>query len=299
MRHTHHTSLPASRASSSAGALGKSLRYWLQCSLDVLHIRLVPRFASALRFTQVRVSHPTVNQRNRGFTLVELLVISPIIMVVVLATVTFLFNEYGNLTQQNGQLNLQVEAQNILFSLQDDIWYANLFTSDINSNLSDPYAPQGGWTSNTSPQTLIISTPALTKNHRDPARTPVYLNESTCTPPDGNGVNSALYDSVIYFVSGTNLYKRILTAPANLAVCGTPFNQQTCPPANASQSCPADKLMSDHLSTFTVTYYDTGNSVVTTPENAESVKVDIGLADKAFAQNITASSSLRLRKINQ
>jgi competence protein ComGC len=238
-------------------------------------------------------------KRSSGFTLVELLVVGPIIMVVVLGIVTFLFNEYGNLTQQNGQLNLQVEAQNILFSLQDDIWYANSITSDINSNLSDSYAPQGGWKYNTSPQTLIISTPALTKNHRDPTRTAVYLNESTCTPPDGNGVNSALYDSVIYFVSGANLYKRILTAPANLAICGVPFNKQTCPPANASPSCPADKLMSDHLATFSITYYDTGNSVVTTPENAESIKVSIGLADKAFAQNISASSSLRLRKINQ
>jgi hypothetical protein len=57
--------------------------------------------------------------------------------------------------------------------------------------------------------------------------------------------------------------------------------------------------MSSHLSTFTVAYYDTGNSVIATPENAESVKVSISLADKAFAQNITASSSLRLRKINQ
>jgi Tfp pilus assembly protein PilW len=96
--------------------------------------------------------------RSKGFTLVELLVISPIIMVVVLAILTFLFNEYGNITQQNGQLNLQVESQNILFGLQDDIWYANAFSSDLNSNLTDTYAPQGGWVSNTTPQTLIIST---------------------------------------------------------------------------------------------------------------------------------------------
>lgn len=238
-------------------------------------------------------------RRAKGFTLVELLVISPIIMVVVLGIVTFLFNQYGNLVQQNGQLNLQVSVQNILFILQDDIWYANSFTSDINDNLSDSHAPSGGWKYNTTPQTLIISTPALTKNHRDPARAPVYLNESTCTPPDGNGVNSALYDSVIYFVNGTNLYKRILTAPASLPICATPFNKQTCPLSDATSDCPADKLLSDQLSTFTVTYYDTGNSVVTTPDTAESVKVDITLADKAYAQNISATSSLRLRKINQ
>lgn len=238
-------------------------------------------------------------QRTGGFTLVELLVIGPIIMVTVLVTITYLFNQYGGLSEQNSRLNLQLEAQKILFALQDDVWYSNLFTSTINANLADAYAPNGGWTNSTTPQTLILSTPALTKNHRDPARAPVYLNESTCTPPDGNGENSALYENVIYFVSGTNLYKRILTAPGSLPICGTPFYKQTCPAAHASQSCPQDILMSDHLSTFVVTYYDTDNGVVTTPESAESVKVDIGLADKAFARDIAASSSLRLRKINQ
>ncbi len=236
---------------------------------------------------------------SQGFTLVELLVIGPIVMVTILVIVTFLFNQYGNLVEQNSRLNLRLEAQSILFSLQDDVWYSNLFTSGMNGNLSDSYAPSGGWTYNTSPQTMIISTPSLTKNRRDASRQPVYINQSTCTPPDGNGVNSPLYENVIYFVSGTNLYKRTLSAPASLPVCGTPFNKQTCPPANASQACPADKLMSDHLSTFVITYYDTDNSIAPTPESAKSLKVDIGLADKAFGNNITASSSLRLRKINQ
>lgn len=236
---------------------------------------------------------------QKGFTLVELLVISPILMITVLATVTFLFNEYGNISKQNGQLNLQLEGQNILFGLQDDIWYANQFVNDRNTNLSDDYAPNGGWTYNTTPPTLIINTAALTKSHRDPARQPVYINESTCTPPDGNGVNSVLYNNVIYFVSGTNLYKRILTAPSGMALCSALYVKQTCPVGHTSATCPADILLSTHVNTFSVTYYDTGNVVTTIPENSESVKIDIGLKDKAFAEDIFASSSLRLRKINQ
>ncbi len=234
-----------------------------------------------------------------AFTLVELLVIGPIIMVTILVTVTYLFNLYGGLTEQNSRLNLQLEAQEILFSLQDDIWYANQFTSTKNSNLVDAYQPGGGWTSSTTPPTLIVSSAALTKSRRDPNRQLVYINQSTCTPPDGNGANSVLYNNVIYFISGTDLYKRILTAPSSMSVCGSLYQKQTCPAAQSSQSCPQDILMSDHLSTFSVTYYDTDNAIVITPENAKSVKVDIRLADKAFAQNITTTSSLRLRKINQ
>lgn len=234
-----------------------------------------------------------------GFTLIEILVISPIMIVTVLATITFLFNEFGQITKQNGQLNLQLEAQNILFGLQDDIWYSNRFVSDQNANLVDTYAPSGGWVYNTTPPTLIISTAALTKNHRDPNRQPIYLNESTCTPVDGNGVNSVLYNNIIYFVSGSSLYKRTLTAPSGLAVCSSLYSNQTCPTDHISSTCPADILLSDHINTFNITYYDTGNSTTLTPENAESVKIDLGLKDKAYGEDILASSSLRLRKINQ
>lgn len=236
---------------------------------------------------------------EKGFTLVELLVIMPIVLVTVIAGVTFLFNEYGGLVKQSGQLNLQLDAQNILFGLQDDLWYANLFTSDKNDNLVDTYAPSGGWKFNTNPRTLIISSPALTTSQRDPDRTPVYINESTCDPPDGDGDNSVLYDNIIYFVSGTNLYKRVLTAPSTMDTCGTPYVKQTCPSNHASGSCPADTILTDKLNTFSVTYYDTGNNTTNTPESAESVQVSLTLKDKAFAEDITASTSLRLRKLNQ
>lgn len=238
--------------------------------------------------------------KQRGFTLVELLVISPIILVTAIGAVTFLFNQYGALVRQNGELNLQLEAQNILFGLQDDLWYANQFTNTKNDNLEDAYEPQpGGWMHNTTPPTLIISTAALTTNRRDPNRQPVYINESTCTPPDGDGANSVLYNNVIYFVSSTNLYKRTLSAPPELPTCGTSYYKQSCPAENSSASCRADILLSTHVETFAVIYYDDDNAITLNPEEAESVKVDIDLKDKAFAEDIFASSSMRLRKLNQ
>lgn len=238
-------------------------------------------------------------KNQRGFTLVEMLVIGPVMMLATITAVTFLFNQYGFLVKQNALLNLQLEAQNILFGLQDDLWYASQFASGKNDNLADSYEPVGGWTNATTPPTLIVSLTALTTNARDPDRQPVYINESTCTPPDGNGANSVLYNNVIYFVSGVNLYKRTLTAPPSMATCGTPYEKQTCPAGNSSPTCLPDVILSDHISSFSVIYYDTDNITTTTPENAESVQVDMGLSDKAFGEDISASSSLRLRKLNQ
>jgi type II secretory pathway pseudopilin PulG len=244
------------------------------------------------------MSQAPLRRKQEGFTLIELLVISPIIMLITVAAVTFLFNQYGALVKQSSQLNLQLEAQNILFGLQDDLWYAEQFTATLNTNLVDNYQPAGGWNASPTTAPLIVSTAALDKNRRDSNRQPIFINESTCSPADGNGVNSVLYNNVIYFISGTHLYKRTVTAPASLPTCGTSYQRQTCPAANVSPSCPADVRLSDHINTFTVTYYDTSNIVVTNPEAAESVKVSLRLKDKAYAEDIFASSSIRLRKLN-
>jgi competence protein ComGC len=241
----------------------------------------------------------SIYKKSDGFTLVELLVISPIIMVVTVGAVTFLFNQYGQVVKQDGQLNLQVESQNILFGLQDDLWYANQFASNLNDNLVDNYQPAGGWTNATTPPTMIVSTAALTKNRRDANRQPVYINESTCSPADGNGANSVLYNNVIYFAGGTNLYKRTVTSPASLATCGTSYYKQTCPADHTSSTCPQDVLLTDHLNNFTITYYDSNGTTTNTPESAESIQVTIGLHDKAYAEDIYANTSLRLRKLNQ
>ncbi|MCW1908831.1 MAG: hypothetical protein KIH63_005850 [Candidatus Saccharibacteria bacterium] len=239
-----------------------------------------------------------MKSKEDGFTLIEVLIMSPIIMVTVVLLMSYLFNQYGQLTQQGALINLQVEAQNIIFGMQDDILFAKSFESDKNANLTDTYQPGGGWTAATTPPTLIISDLALTTNKRSPNRKPVYINTLGCAPDDVLQQNDELYNNTIYFVSGTNLYKRTLTAPAALATCGTSFQKQTCPAANASATCPPDKLLTDKLNTFALTYYDTGNTVVTSPELAEKIKVDIQLKDKAFAEDIFASSTVTLRKVN-
>jgi len=119
---------------------------------------------------------------KQWFTLVELLIICPIVMAIIAFMMNYLFNQYGQLTAQNAQVNLQVGAQAATFSMQDSIFFANAFVSDLNDNLSDSNAPSGGWHASSSPVVLIISTPALTASHRSTSREPVYINTLGCSP---------------------------------------------------------------------------------------------------------------------
>ncbi|HEX3568159.1 MAG TPA: prepilin-type N-terminal cleavage/methylation domain-containing protein [Candidatus Saccharimonadales bacterium] len=240
-----------------------------------------------------------LHRSERGFTLIELLVICPILMVVIAYTMNYLFAQYGQLIAQQGIVNLQVEAQEITFAMQDDVFFSNAFGNTTNSNLVDTYQPSGGWKADTTPQTLVVSSPALTASHRDPNRTFVYINTYGCSPESTLEKNDILYNNEVYFVSGTNLYKRTLTAPSSLPTCGSNYLSQTCPADHATSSCPQDNLMTDKISSFTVTYYDNTNTVVTNPEQATKVKVSIQLHDVVYAQDIYASSTLTMRRVNQ
>jgi competence protein ComGC len=245
--------------------------------------------------------HQSPRRHEAGFTLVELLIICPILMAVIAFMMNYLFNQYGELVQQNSQVNLQVEAQADTFAMQDDVFFANAFVSTMNTNLSDSYAPSGGWAASSSPTApvFIISTPALTASNRSASRGPVYINTLGCSPLSVEQENDPLYNNIVYWVSGTNLYKRVISAPSSMSTCGTSWQKQSCPAASASSSCPADNLLSDKVSSFAITYYNGSGAQVIMPEQATAVKVSLTLSDQAYAQVVTANSTLTLRRLNQ
>lgn len=242
-----------------------------------------------------------MNRKNlqAGFTIVELLVICPIVMAVIAFMMSYLFRQFGELTKTTTQVNLQVTAQAAIFNLQDDVFFANAFVSDLNNGLTDTYAPSGGWVASSNPLRFIISTPAMTASHRSASRQTVYINTLGCSPQSLKEQNDALYDNIIIFASGTNLYKRIVTAPSTMSTCGTSFRKQTCPAANATSSCPADILLTDRLSSMVITYKNSSGATVTTPEQASLVKIDLTLSDTAFAEPVSATASITLRRLNQ
>jgi len=235
--------------------------------------------------------------QNTGFTLVELLVIAPIMMVTIIVMMSYLFGQLGQLTQEGARIRLGTEAQTITFSMQDDLLFASSFNSSINPGLDDPHAPDGGWTDSTTPETLIVAVPALTTSNRDENRQPVYIDSVGCEA-EVIEENAPLLNNVIYFAAGTNLYKRTLSAPADVATCGTSYEKQSCPEDYATEACPRDVLLSDKLDSFAVTYYDIDHSEVVEPDTAVAVKIDIQLKDRAFAEDVFGNSSITLRKLN-
>ncbi len=237
------------------------------------------------------------DKNQGGFTLVELIVIAPILMVTVIIMMSFLFNQFGQLTQEGARLRMVTDAQLVVLSMQDDVFFASAFMTTLNPGLTDPHEPSGGWDYATTPQTLIVSLPALTGSNRDPNREPVYIDTEGCDEAVIE-TNAPLLNNVIYFAEGTNLYKRTVSAPEGVVTCGTSHDKQTCPEAFVTQDCPRDILLTDKLNEFTVTYFDSNNTEVTDPELAKRVKVDIELKDRAFAEDVFGNATITMKKLN-
>jgi prepilin-type N-terminal cleavage/methylation domain-containing protein len=147
-------------------------------------------------------------KNSRGFTITELVISLTVagILAVVLFTATFYY--YVNAAQSETITNLALESQTILTQLTEDIRLADSIASS--NAISDPNGPGGGWTTSDPSNIIIIESPAV-----DSSRNIIY----------DTGTGYPYRNEFIYFISGTNMYKRVL---ANSSATGNTA-KTTCP----------------------------------------------------------------------
>ncbi len=234
---------------------------------------------------------------KNGFTIIEVVVVLPTMIMLTAAMLTIIFNMFMSLGEASAETSLKVEAQTILLAIQDDLQYADGYLSSISSDLSDSFS--ANYTGLTSANRLIISSPASTSNRRSETRQPVYKNTIGCAAATLDN-NPPAYDNLIYFGSGSNLFKRTLVLPSAVATCGTNFLKQSCPSTEAlSAACPDyDKRLTDKLSSLNITYYDSSGNTVTNPVLGTYLRFTITLTDRVNAEDITETQSLTVKRLN-
>ena len=245
---------------------------------------------------------PHIN--SKGFTLVEMVVVLPIVSLIVIMVFGYMFSSYGQMLQQNEEANLRLEGEVMLFDLEDELLFTTEFADTLKSDLSDPYAPSGGWTYNTNPDTLIIYETALTAPRRDPNREFVYKNQSGCS----SSYNPLALNNLIYFTkhNPTNPYKTLYrrTVTPQYSKCNTNYKRFTCPTANVGTGvCQAqDSKLSENIIDFQVEYYDDNNVLIVAPPgsplNAEKIKLTAILGKQIYGKDIQVTTSITMKKIN-
>lgn len=250
---------------------------------------------------------PTPNSKLRtpqGFTLVELLVVVPSTVIVIAVLTALLISLFGNLLVKNGRMQLEINTQSALFAVRDDAFFAARFAGDNQTGTTDAYAPGGSWNA-VQDQALVLYEASFDANRQSADRQLIYERDQPypCNDPAINE-NQYSLNTLIYFLSGTTLYRRVLV-PDQTANCATTFRLQTCPVAQATPTCPADTVIAEDVNAFTLTYYDRSGVVLTqaslqsNPElflQVQRVDIVLTLQKSINAETVASTATISIKK---
>lgn len=255
--------------------------------------------------------------RQSGFTLVEIGVIVPVVMVIAIALFSTLFAYLNSSNQEQARLSQAFTQTNALSRIEADVALStNFLTADDSVMTGDYYeaASSGSnWSyagTDTTHRVLLLREYATTGNPLAGVRTPVYVRASTA--PDCSiaaNISGQLTYNIIYFVKNSTLYKRILTDRTSPA-CTTQYQKESCPSTATigSNNCGAyDETIATNVSGLSLDYYtdQSSNTIVNVYGNSallsttRSVNITLENTQRSYYGSVTTSSSLRAMSQNQ
>lgn len=256
-------------------------------------------------------------RRSRGFTLIEILVISPILILTIggfVYTLTTIVSDALAIRDNN---TMVYDTQTALDRIEQDARLSTQFltTSGV---LPSPQGSDSNFTGTAAftagSNVLIMSTLSTTINPLDPARQVVYY--ATPNPCDATQVyNAPLPTTVIYYVYNGSLYRRSYvpvwtTGSGPNQVCASQvWQQDSCLPGyTAAQTAPtgqcqtSDAKLLDNVQSLTTAYYsgagstsDLGASGAT---GATTIGVTLSASKTTAGQTITNTATVRASKLN-
>lgn len=213
-------------------------------------------------------------KRQLGFTITELLVAIIVGTILSGAIMGFMTDELKQSTISLAKAGLLHDAEVGLDTVNNDVRLSS--NADDNNRWQDTYAPVSGspysWQSDST--ALVLATAAVNTGGNI-----IWQDANNYIPYKNN---------IIYFLKSGTLYKRILAATvANNSATNT------CPSANATASCPADKVLLQNVSSFSVAYHD-GYGQNVTPTSARSVVLTVALSKTEYNQALTATYTAQM-----
>jgi type II secretory pathway pseudopilin PulG len=226
-----------------------------------------------------RIKKLKAQQNKTGFTITELLIVIILTTLFTLIIMMFAFDLWRNSATQEANLDTLLTRFNASDTLREEIGSSSGLI--IQNNITDSHT--------LAPDTSIPGNSYWLPIHAVPGNTPVG-SAGTFSPiiyfrhysqdNSGNFImngNQPYEDEYILYLDGSEkaLKQRIL---ANPAASGDRV-KTTCPPAYASPTCPADKVIASDIASVSTRYFSrTGNLIdhnsITDPDTGEYIGPD-------------------------
>lgn len=269
---------------------------------------------------------PSMHHRtsDRGFTLVEVLVIAPIVILAISAFIGITITIIGDVIVTRNSTSQVHDATSALEQLDQDLRLTSQFPTTTGA-LPSPQGRNNNFTgtsafTSSDDDTLILSTAATDGNPTLSNRRIIYYanQPNACTTnvsPASVVYNRIFYTTNIYFVKDGSLWRRTFVPDFNTTV-GSPnantvcpsaqfsmWQQNTCSPGYSATRCQAqDTKLVDNVADFSVEYFATPDSTTNVgpgaAQTAEAIKVNIVLEGKAAGEEVNTTMSRRMTKMN-
>jgi len=252
-------------------------------------------------------------RQSQGFTLVEILIIAPIVILIIGAFIGFISSLVGDVLASRDQSTLVYETQAALNRIEQDTRISTQFLTTTGA-LTAPQGSDNNYTgtaafTNTS-NSLLLTTLTTDQNPQNGNRSLVYYANQPNACGSTQTHNRALLSTVIYFINGTTLWRRVTIPPwdqnstvdAN-TVCSAPWQKNTCSPGYVLSQCQTnDEQILQNISNLNVQYFSTAGSTTdigaANAGSAVAMSATITSSKNTAGRTVSTSATIRASKLN-
>lgn len=252
--------------------------------------------------------------QSAGFTLVEMLVIAPIVILMIGGFIGLMVSMVGDVMVARDENQMLFDSQNALNTIEQDTRLSIQFmTATVGvvspQGVSGNYTGTGNFT-NTS-NTLILRTLATDKNPADSTRQLVYYADQPNACGSTQTSNKIYALTVVYFIKDGSLWRRSITPDSNTTspsnantVCSLPWQLNSCSPGYAASRCQTNDIeLMRGVTSMPIKYHSDPSSSVdlgaANAPNASSINVTINGTKDVAGRTITTSQSIITTKLNE
>ncbi|HEY1085720.1 MAG TPA: prepilin-type N-terminal cleavage/methylation domain-containing protein [Candidatus Saccharimonadales bacterium] len=241
-------------------------------------------------------NHSLGRLKEKGLTLVEVLVVAPMIILIIGTVIVAIVALTGESLVRRETNAVVFNVQSALDDMEGDAQKATsfLYTTGTLTTPQGKGNSTSAFLNNTSgqPDTLIIRSTATTTNPFDPNRQIVYTTApNTCGTPD-ESKNPPVAFTIIYFVDSGTLWKRTIVPTSGN--CSSPWQRNSCAAGQTTGACSGvlqDEKVLSNVTAMNITYYtNPGPTGTVVADNSSpsastmevSITVDTSIAGKAI-----------------
>jgi Tfp pilus assembly protein PilW len=261
-------------------------------------------------------------QLTHGFTIVEILVIAPIVILVIGIFIGVIVNMTGEVLSTRGANVLSYNIQDALNRIEQDVKLSGAFLATNNIALTSPQGYNNDTTNfhnidSVNGTMLILNAYATTSNPLASKNNFAYQNSPNACNSSQVNQNPTVMINIIYFVksvNGVNTLWRRVVVPSNYATIGCagtsigiPWQQSSCAPNISGTICKTQDIeLVDGITVggFSVKYYPSASSTTentTASDNSQTDSVrQIALQTAGTVEiAISATNTVAGRDISQ